>query len=220
MSLTQELRARHGRLWERTVTHPFVQELGADTLALERFQRYFLQDYVFLRDFCTLLALGVAKAPDLDGARRLAVFLAGVLQGEEQLFRRTFHEWGLKPEQYARPEPLPAATAFGNLMTRVAYEGSFAELLTVLVVTEWSYLDWATRLVQAGRRPSTRVYWDWIEIHSNAEFRDFVEWLVRLLDDTPLGEGQRSRVEELFQTTLRCELAFWEMGFHGEEWSG
>ena len=151
MSLTQELRQRHHDLWERMTTHPFVQELGADTLPLEKFQRYFLQDYLFLRDFTGLLALGVAKAPDMESARRLAQFLAEVLQGEEQLFRGSFREWALRPEQYARPEPAPVAASFGNLMTRVAYEGSFAEILTLLVVSEWGYLDWATRLAQAGR---------------------------------------------------------------------
>ena len=199
-------------------THPFLQELGADTLPLEKFQRYFLQDYVFLRDFTGLLALGVAKAPDLEAARRLAQFLAEVLQGEEQLFRGSFREWALRPEQYARPEPTPVAAAFGNLMTRVAYEGSFAEILTLLVVSEWAYLDWATRLAQAGRLPETPVYRAWIDIHSNDGFRDFVQWLRQSLDGIPLAGEQRQRVEELFHTTLRYEVAFWEMGYRGEEW--
>ena len=213
MSLTEELRERHHDLWERMVTHPFVQELGSDTLPLEKFQRYFLQDYFFLGDFRTLLALAVAKAPDMDTARRLAEFLAEVLQGEEQLFRRSFQEWGLRPEQYARPDPTPVTIAFGNLMARVAYEGSFAEILAVLVVSEQAYLDWATRLAQPGRLPKTPVYREWIEIHSSDGFRDFVGWLAESLDAAPLAEEQERRVGELFHTTLLYEVAFWEMGY-------
>ena len=218
MTLNQELRKHHHDLWERMATHPFVQEMAADTLPLDKFQRYFLQDYLFLRNFTTLLALGVAKAPRVDAARRLAKFLAAILQGEEELFRGSFRDWGLAAEDYSRAEITPTATAFGDLMTRVAYEGSFPEILTVLVVTEWAYLDWATRLIEAESLPSTPVYRAWTEIHSNDDFRDFVHWLILSLDECQPTDEQRQRIEELFHTTLRYELAFWEMGYRGEEW--
>ena len=217
MSLTQELRRRHEELWDRVVNHPFVLELGADTLPLEKFKRYFLQDYVFFRDFVSLLALGVAKAPDLNASRHLAAFLAEVLQGEEQLFQGSFEQWGLEPEEYSRPAPSPPAAAFGDLMARVAYEGAFAEIMTVLVVTEWVYLDWATRAADLGR-PDTPVYRAWTEIHSNEEFRKFVLWLLETLDGLDLSAEQEQRVRDLFHATLRYELAFWELGYNGGEW--
>ena len=215
MSLYRELRSGNQALWEQVVTHPFVGELGADTLPLEKFQRYFLQDYLFVRDSTRLLALGVAKAPDFSTSRRLASFLAGVLDGEEGLFRRSFQEWGLTEAQYTSTAPAATARALGNLMTRVAYEGSFAEILTVLVVSEGTYLEWASRLVGAGRVPRTEVYREWVEIHSNAGFRAFVEWLFESFDATTT-EAERARVEELFEVTLGYELAFFELGYRGE----
>ena len=112
MSLYRELRSRNQALWEQVVTHPFVEEMGADTLPLEKFQRYFLQDYLFLRDFTRLLALGVAKAPDFSTSRRLARFLAGILDGEEGLFRRSFREWGLTETQYT-------STAIGSTSANI-----------------------------------------------------------------------------------------------------
>ncbi len=216
MSVYRELRDLNQALWEQVVTHPFVEEMGADTLPLEKFKRYFLQDYLFVRDFTRLLALAVAKAPDFPTARRLAAFLAGVLDGEEGLFRRSFREWGLSESQYADTRPAAATKAMGDLLTRVAYEGSFAEILTVLVVTEGTYLDWASRLVETGQVPGSGVAREWVEIHSNADFRDFVEWLFGSLDNMPLTEAEHSSVEELFAVTLRCELAFFEMGYRGE----
>jgi thiaminase/transcriptional activator TenA len=211
MSLYNELRSRNQAVWEQVVTHSFVEELGADTLPMEKFQRYFLQDYLFVRDFTRLLALGVAKAPDFSAARRLAGFLAGVLDGEESLFRRSFQEWGLTEAQYTSTSPAVTTRAMGNLMARVAYEGSFTEILTVLVVTEGTYLEWASRLVEAGREPRTGVYREWVEIHSNADFRRFVEWLFERLDATT--EAERGRVEELFEVTLGYELAFFDLSY-------
>jgi thiaminase/transcriptional activator TenA len=215
MSVYHELRGLNQALWEQVVTHPFVEEMGADTLPLKKFQRYFVQDYVFVRDFTRLLALAVAKAPDFPTARRLAAFLAGVLDGEEGLFQRSFRKWGLRESQYADTQPATATRAMGDLLTRVAYEGSFAEILTVLVVTEGTYLDWASRLVEAGRVGSG-VAREWVGIHSNADFRDFVEWLFETLEEMPMTDAERSSVEDLFGVTLSYELAFFEMGYRDE----
>ncbi len=215
MPLSQQLRERHRDLWERMVTHPFVREMGTGTLPQEKFQGYFLQDYVFLRDFVTLLALGVAKAPSMDVARRLATFMAGVLQGEESLFREAFRDWGLAPERYTHPEPGPTAKAMGDMMARIAYGGGFPEILSVLVVTEWTYLDWATRLSRSGM-PADPVQRRWVEIHCNADFRAFVQWLIAPLDSLALTDEQRGRVGRLFLATLRYEVAFWEAAYRGE----
>ncbi len=215
MSLTQQLRDENATLWEQMVTHPFVLEMGAGTLPLEKFQRYLLQDYVFLRDFSTLLALAIAKAPGFDSARRFSSFLTDILQGEEGLFRQAFRDWGLPEGVYTPPTPGPAASAFGELIREVAYSGSFQEVLTVLVVTEWTYLDWATRLVDAGRLPQMPVARAWTEIHSNPEFTEFVTWLLALLDEQQLSTQQRDRVRDLFHQTLEHELAFWKAPYEG-----
>ncbi len=213
ISLVAQLRDRRRALWDQATGHPFPRELVAGTLPLRKFQRYLLQDYAFLRDFSTLLALGVAKAPDLATARPLAAFLSGVLAGEEGYFRRAFQEWGWRPPRYARPSRLPATRAMGDFMARVACEGSFAEVLTVLVVTESVYLDWASRAAPRARSAQPWYYQEWTAIHSNAEFRRFVGWLEATLDAQPLSAAGRSRVAELFETALRHELAFWEMGY-------
>ena len=94
MGLSGDLRRANLDLWERMVTHAFVRELGDGSLSAERFRRYMLQDYAFLKDLVTLAALGIAKAPDLDAARHLDGFLSPVLNGEEVLFRRAFESLG------------------------------------------------------------------------------------------------------------------------------
>ena len=212
MALTERWRLEHAALWDQAVTHPFIRDLGAGTLPLATFQRYFLQDYVFLREFASLLALGVVRAPDFAAARRLAQFLAGVLEGEEALFRRAFRSWRLPPEAVP-PQPAPATQAICDLMTRVARHGSFAEILTVLCATEGAYLEWATRLVQAGARPRRAVYRHWIEIHASDEFRALVRWMFTTLNAMTLAPEELRRAERLFRQTLRCEVAFCDQAY-------
>lgn len=215
MTLSLQLREQYAILWDRMVTHEFVEAFAQDNLSQEQIRCYFLQDYVFLRDFVTLLSLGIAKAPDFDVARRLSTFLAEILQGEEALFRKSFRDWGLRPDQYSPPDASEAAMAFGNLMTSVAYQGTFADILTVLLVTEWTYLDWATRLVREKRVPRNQPSRDWVALHSSEDFRLFVEWIRERFDLLSLGHEARSQVERLFQATLQYELQFWETSWSG-----
>ena len=216
MSRVQTLQAKHKGLWEQVVGHPFTVELGGGSLPLEKFQRYFLQDYVFLRAFTTLIALAIAKAPSYASARPLAAFLSEVMQGEEALFRRAFDTWGWRPEQYERPKATPTAKAMGEFMVRVAYEGSYAELLTVLAVTELTYLEWAARQSETSKLPANDIYGAWIDIHANADFKSFTEGLARELDSLALISTEEERVAELFEATLRYELAFFDMGYRDE----
>jgi thiaminase/transcriptional activator TenA len=211
------LRQRHHALWERVVTHPFVLALGADTLPLEKFQRYLLQDHIFLRDLVRLVALAVAKAPDLDSARRLTTFLHGVLEGEESLFRDTFRSWGVAPQGDHGTTPAPVTRAFGDHLVRLAYEGGFPSAVAALAVTEGTYLDWATRLVRAGAVPRTPIYRAWVDIHSNPEFAGFVAWLHARLDDIPLVLAERQGLDDVVRTCLRYEAEFWDYAYLGDE---
>lgn len=218
MALTDELRRKYAPLWEKMVEHPFVIELGDGVLPLEKFQRYFVQDYLFLKDASKALAVMVARSPDFEAARRFGRFLQQVLEGEEALFRRVFRGWGLPEERYAGAEPLPTALSYTNYLVRLAYDGAFEELLAALVVAEWTYLDWATRLVERGKRPPQPEYREWIDLHAGPELRDFVSWMRGLLDSRPLDPEARGRVERVFLTTLRLEYLFWEMAYRGEAW--
>ena len=153
MSLTQELRAANVELWERMVTHPFVEEMGDGTLPPEKFRRYFLQDYVFVKDLVPMIALGAAKAPSIEDGYPLVKFLAA-LGPENDLFQRAFAELGASEAEYSAASATPSTQAFGDFIMRTALQGQFIDIITILYVTEGTYLDWATRLLEAGRRPT------------------------------------------------------------------
>ena len=119
-----------------------------------KFRAYFLQDYVFVHDLVAMTSMGLAKAPTFLAANQLHQFLASILNPENDLFIRAFTELGVSAEAYAAASASPVTQAFGDFMVRTGLEGSFEDIVTVLYVTEGTYLDWGTRLLEAGRRPS------------------------------------------------------------------
>ena len=199
------------------VMHPFVIEMGDGSLAAEKFRAYFLQDYVFVNDLVAMIALGVSKAPNFTDANMLNQFLSGILNPENDLFLRAFHELGVSEEEYAVVEASPTTQAFGDFMMRVSLEGTFEDILTVLYVTEGTYLDWGTRLIEAGSRPENPIYREWIDLHGPAVLGDLVGWIGDHLDGVDL-EHRRDRIDHLFLTALRYEYLFWEAAYNGEDW--
>jgi thiaminase/transcriptional activator TenA len=160
MTLTQELRHQHHDLWHRMVTHPFVVAMGDGTLPVATFRAYFLQDYVFVHDLVAMTSMGLAKAPTFLAANQLHQFLAGILNPENDLFVRAFTELGVSAEEYTAASASPVTQAFGDFLVRTGLEGSFEDIAIILYVTEGTYLDWGTRLLEAARpasHPSIRV---------------------------------------------------------------
>ena len=134
-AFSDQLRHANRVLWERMVTHPFVIELGEGTLPIEKFRRYFHQDYLFLKTLAKVAALAVTKSPTLEAAQPFSPFLSTILNAENAIFARAFQELGVPPKKYRNAQPLPTGLAMANFMLATAYDGSFDEIAAMLLVT-------------------------------------------------------------------------------------
>ena len=208
-------------MWRRMVDHPFVNEMGEDTLSLERGRRYFLQDYVFVNDLVAMMSMGIAKAPSLEAASHIHAFLDGILDpraaAENDFFLRAFETLGASAAEYSAVSANPVTQAFGDFLRRVGHEGGFEEIVAVCYVTEGTYLDWGTRLLSEGKRPSNPIYREWIELHGPAVLGDFVAWCHDYVD-AAAPNGPTPRLERAFHTALRYEYLFWEAAYAGSDW--
>ena len=104
-----------------------------------------------------------------------------------------------------------------DFLVRTGLEGSFEDIVTVLYVTEGTYLDWGTRLLEAGKRPSHPIYREWIDIHSPQVLGAFVAWLGQYLDSAELGSN-RPHLDRIFHTALRYEYLFWDGAYQLRRW--
>ena len=103
--------------------------------------------------------------------------------------------------------------AFDALMREALHSRSYAQVLAVLLVAEWLYLDWATR-PDAGDsgRPE---HLGWIDLHRGPAFTTWVDWLRAQLDaHEPTDDGERRVVESVFARAVRCELTFFDAAYH------
>ena len=205
---TETLRAASEPDWSHAVGHRFVAELFAGAVPDAVMARYLIQDHRFLDSFLTLLGAVLASADTFEAKLRFAHFI-GMVSGEENTyFLRAFEALGVTDDRRADPDTQPTA-GFKVIMREAAETRSYAAALSVLVVAEWLYLDWASRAPKP--LPDNFVHAEWITLHDNPDFRGFVHFLRAELDR--VGPAQADLCRDFFRRAVALELSFFEAAY-------
>lgn len=213
------LRTDSAAIWEAQHAHPFVRGIADGTLPDAVFAHFLAQDYVFLIAYARLLALGAARAPDLETMTTFAELTQAILGEEMQLHRTLCGEVGLDAEALERTEPAPTTQAYTDFLLRTASLGDVAELAAALLPCMWGYAEIGERLAQAPR-PDVPRYAQWIDTYADPSFQELAVWCRALVDDLGAGASpaQRERMRFAFRTCSRHELAFWQAAWTQEQW--
>jgi thiaminase/transcriptional activator TenA len=202
---TEWLRERSEPDWTAAVDGRFVRELGDGTVPDPVFRRYLEQDYAFVETLTGTFGHALGEAPSMAAKARLAGFLGTITNEENDYFERSFEALD------GDPEATPDATtrAFVDLLERAGRQGGYAETLAVLVPAEWTYETWAAGVES---RPDAFYLDEWVELHANPAFVDFVAWLRAELDreGAAVSARRQRRLDALFRRTVELERAFFE----------
>ena len=206
-------------IWEAQHNHPFVRGIGDGSLDTEKFSFWVRQDYRFLIDYARMLALAVARAPDLDSMRRFADLVHATLNVEMDLHRSYAAEFGISTAELEAEEAAPAVRGYTDFLLRVASLGDYMELTAALLPCMWGFCEIGQRLA-GGPRPADERYARWIEVYSSQEFSDLADWCRDIVDRAAVGLPAKAlrRMEDAFLTSSRYELLFWEMAWRQERW--
>ncbi len=216
---TEQLRRQAGEIWRSIQAHPFLDELRAGTLPMDRFIYFILQDYLYLLDFAQVLCLGGAKSPDL---KTLEIFSRHALIAVE--VERTFHasfgkSLGLSQKQLDRTPRGPVTEAYTRHLQAVARGGSLAEIVAAVLPCYWIYGEVGKRLYRNRPRKPT-IYREWIETYASEDYWRPVREQIRLMNQ--LGASARNSEKKLmrshFLLSSRYEFLFWDQAYRLEEW--
>lgn len=219
MKLSDELYAEAEPIWAAQLDHPFVKGLGDGTLEEERFKRWVLQDYLYLKEFARVFAWAAAKADSLASMSWYAAVLDLTLNTEMDLHRQYAARFQLTPQDLESEPMWPTTRAYTDFLVRTAADGDMIDLLAALLPCAWGYVYLARKLSEK-RPPDDQRYADWIAQYSSDEFAQALDWLRDELDALAGGipQERRARLREIFVVSSRYEWQFWEMCWSGEEW--
>jgi thiaminase/transcriptional activator TenA len=215
---TDELRAAAGDQWDRVIQHKFTKELAAGTISDKAMKKYLIQDHRFLDAFIVLLSSTIANARSLADRIPGCQFLALITGKENTYFERCFEKFvnagcSVIKDRDQIPDA-PCTKGFCDLMREVALKGTLGEMLSVLVVCEWSYLSWG-QLVEKDTVREDFVLYEWVDLHTGESFEAVVAYLRGLLDQEGilLDDAGRDVCKKRFLQTMQLEEDFFDNAY-------
>jgi len=217
--LSDQLKRSANPIRRAIFAHPFLQELHAGTLPMDRFTYFILQDYRYLLDFAQVLCLGGAKSPDL---KTLEIFTRHALIAVE--VERTFHasfgkSLGLSQSDLDQTPKGPVTEAYTRHLQAVARGGSLAEIVAAVLPCYWIYGEVGKKLYK-NRPRKPKIYREWIETYASEEYWRPVREQIRLMNELGrrANREEKRRMRSHFLLSSRYEFLFWDQAYRLEEW--
>ncbi|WP_343550459.1 TenA family protein [Pantoea sp.] len=206
-SFSDQLLQQHQTLWQAMQQHPFVLDIERNQLPENVFNRYLVFEGNFVATAINIFALAVSKAPDIRQQRWLIGVLNALVDTQIAWFEQVLAQRNINPNDY--PDDLPGVNAFRDGMFKVAQQGSFAEIITLMFGAEWMYYHWCARV--SSQPIADSDIRRWVDMHAEDEFYQQALWLKGELDACAqtLSAEEKSRLSVLYGQVLQ-----WEVDFH------
>ena len=213
-SFSESLRQEALPIWESIFAHPFLEEIEAAELPLEKFRYYVEQDYHYLAGFAQVVATALSKAPDTRTLRRLTRRITTPV--ERPLHGRMF-ELLETSEDAVETVPLsPTNMAYINHMQTAASMGGVGEAAAALLPCPWTYHEIGERIAV----PEHPVYSYWAQPYRDGLLKESTAAWRELVDEYAASGGPATReaMRSAFITSSRYEFMFWTMAYNMEDW--
>jgi thiaminase (transcriptional activator TenA) len=221
---SERFRSQSDRIWEQLHAHPFITELAEGTLPLDKFRFFIEQDNMYLEEYARCLAMGAAKSRTEQETRHFVDHLNQNLDAEIPTNHRLLAkaiELGAE-DRGGSQTMTPANMAYTGYMRRLSITGGPLEILASLLPCAWSYTEIADRL-RHSTDSAHPVYGEWIAHFAGPESKATVDEMRSDFDRLVLHEAhtedRQRAIGEIFATSSRLELMFWQMAYTMDQWA-
>lgn len=200
--------------YNKAIDNRFIDALTNGTLDPKVFSNYLVQDYAFIDSFLNLVSYTIAYSKNIEQKHKLAEFLAMITSSEDDYFIRSFKELGVREDEdtIKNVKRFPSIKKFDSIIKEAIDSRNYDECITVLAAAEIIYCKWAND--NKAKQPEQVYFNEWLLLHNNDYFNDFVSWLREQLDKLEvLDEKKRKRIIELFDRMCILEAEFFEESF-------
>jgi len=187
-----------GARWRHGTTAAFLDAVGDGTLPRDAFDRWLVQDALFVREFTRFAALVAAKVP--RDAQKAVIGGLAALDDEQDWFERSVDSRGLD----LGAEANPVCRRYADHILAAGYQESTPVLLAMFFGIEVAYC------VAWGNLTAEGPYREFIDRWTNPGFVSYVLQLGVLADRYASPDQQRA-----FNEVMRHEEAFWRMTWEG-----
>ena len=205
-TLSEQILRENGAVFDAMVTHRFVEDIKANKLSKEVFERYLVFEGAFVDTAISIFAFAAAKAETIAQKRWLIGVLDALANQQIAYFEKTFTERGINPAAY--DTTMPEVAAFRDGMLAISRDGGYLDTVAAMFAAEWMYWTWSKDA--ARLEMSDPLLKEWVDLHAHKDFAAQALWLKMELDAAgeDMSVEERSRLSGIFGRAQALEIAF------------
>ncbi len=210
--------ARNAGLIDSIDNHPFNRELAAGELSPERFQRYVIQDSLYLKRYGQVLALCGAKASSQDDLAFFSASASEAIRVEQSMHSDFLDQFGVPGAELARAEPSPVCQAYTDFLLARAWGEPYPVAVAATLPCFWVYGHVGSNI--ARRTVDQNRYRAWVDTYSDPGFVQAVDH-IKAITDRVAGQADDDTIaamHEAFRLSTLYEYMFWDSAYTGADW--
>ena len=214
MKFSEVLFSEVKKIWDGYLEHPFVKGIGEGTLDKEKFKNYLIQDYLYLKDYAKVFAMGLVKAETMKEMKFYHESIKGVLDDETAVHDNYLKDFGLSTEEVEAYKSELTTESYTNYMLGIALKGDSKDIAMTIMPCTWSYYYIGKHLYETYKENlKDNFYAPWIEGYASNEFRECAQEWIDYIDDIckDISEVKKEKLKDIFIKSSLYEMEFWNM---------
>ncbi|ALH94937.1 thiaminase II [Acinetobacter equi] len=220
MSFSQDVWTRNLELYQKTLQHPFNQELAQGTLNSNAFCHYVIQDAHYLLAYGRALAVCAAKAFEADDVIQFSEGAKIAIVVERSLHDSFMKNFGISKDQFENTPLTLACHHYTSFLTATAWSESYPVVLASLLPCFWIYAEVGKDIVENS--VPNNPYQAWVDTYSGEEFHTAVNNVIATIDKvaTRCDADTIEKMHQAYTRGAELEWLFWDSAYYQKQWSG
>lgn len=203
-------------IWNEYLDHPFVKEIGEGSLDKEKFKKYLIQDYLYLKEYAKVYSIGFTKANSVKEMKFYYEAIQGIIEDESAVHIKYLEDFGIKKESIEEYSTEIANLNYTTYMQNTAIKGNMKEIAMAVMPCTWSYNYIGHKLYENHKDTlDGNFYKPWIESYALEGFTSLTNTWIDYIDNIckEVSEKEKKRLIEIFVNSSIYEMEFWNMSY-------
>ncbi|NHB56826.1 thiaminase II [Acinetobacter sp. 194] len=218
MSFSKDVWQHNFKLYQKTLTHPFNQQLAQGTLNRAAFCHYVIQDAHYLLAYGRALAVCAAKAFAADDVIQFSEAAKVAIVVERSLHQDFMHDFHISKTQFENTPLSLACHHYTSFLTATAWSESYPVVLAALLPCFWIYAEVGKNIVHLSQ--PNNPYQAWIDTYAGEEFHLAVNRVITTIDQVAerCDADTIAKMRQAYTRGAELEWLFWESAYHQQQW--
>lgn len=220
MSFSQDVWQRNLALYQKTLAHPFNQELAQGTLNQDTFCHYVIQDAHYLLAYGRALAVCAAKAYEAEDVIQFADSAKIAIVVERSLHDDFMQNFDISKDEFENTPLTLACHHYSNFLTATAWSESYPVILAALLPCYWIYAEVGNDIVRNSI--PNNPYQAWVDTYAGEEFNAVVQQVIATIDRVAMrcDADTLEKMHQAYTRGAQLEWLFWDSAYRQEKWLG